>query len=130
MVMTMYIVMTMNIYITPDNQKVLQELKMRGSSMSGLVNHLLDEWREAGKPVLLSTDEVSSNIRPDIKKISLEPSAHIKTQSNPAGPNEFKEALDASEQECCRKKTPCKHWQFVDGVWINSLSGRSREVEQ
>ena len=45
MVMTMYIVMTMNIYISPDNQKALQELKMRGSSMSGLVNHLLDEWR-------------------------------------------------------------------------------------
>ncbi len=70
MVMTMCIVMTMNIYITPDNEKALKELKARGSSMSGLVNHLLNEWREAGKPVLLSTDEVSSNIRPDIKKIS------------------------------------------------------------
>jgi hypothetical protein len=77
----------------------------------------------------LVTDEVSSNIRPDIPKISLEPSAHIQTQSTPPGPNEFAKALDASEQECCRKKAPCKHWQFEDGLWINSLSGRSREVD-
>lgn len=43
--------------------------------------------------------------------------------------NEFVEALDAVEQKCCRLKSPCKHWQFNDGVWINSLSGRTREVE-
>ncbi len=136
----MCIVMTMNIYITPDNEKALKELKARGSSMSGLVNHLLNEWREAGKPVLLSTNEVSSNIRPDIKKISDLPDGKIKQladgstaiviESTPPGPNEFKEALDAAEQKCCRLKSPCKHWQFDGEDWVNTLSGRKREVEQ
>lgn len=38
MVMAMYIVMTMNIYITKQNEE-----KLRGEkSMSGLINHLLD----------------------------------------------------------------------------------------
>lgn len=70
----------------------------------------------------LSTDKLSSNIRPDIPKNPIEPSAH----------NEFTEALDASEQACCRKKAPCKHWQHDsdNNQWINSLSGRSREVEE
>lgn len=60
----------------------------------------------------LTTDEVSSRVTPVIT------------------PDEFEEAFDAAEQDCCRKKAPCKHWQFINGMWINSLSGRSREVEE
>lgn len=70
----------------------------------------------------LVTDEVSSNIRPDIPTPE-------KNEPVATPPNEFIEALDASEQECCRKKAPCRHWQFQDDFWVNSLSGRSREVD-
>lgn len=99
--------------------------------MSGLINHLLDEWREAGKVVLASTPvgpnsfnkltptETSSNIRPDVPKKNVDlPSAKD---------NEWQ---DTAEQKCCKAAKPCKHW-FFDGdreVWKNTLSGREKEV--
>lgn len=44
----MCIIMTMNIYITKDNQKYLRELKNNvEESMSGYVNRLLDNARGA-----------------------------------------------------------------------------------
>lgn len=42
--MNMRIIMNMNIYITPDNEKKLQEFRNRGLSMSGLINGLLNEF--------------------------------------------------------------------------------------
>lgn len=62
----------------------------------------------------LADDGNSYNIKPDIPPTS----------------DEFKEALDAAEQKCCRLKSPCKHWQFDGEDWVNTLSGRKREVEQ
>lgn len=73
MTMTMCIVMTMNIYISSDNKKALKELKDKGHSMSGLVNHLLDKWRKSGKIPSLPTDGVKT----------------IVIDSTPVGENEF-----------------------------------------
>ena len=53
--MNMRIVMNMNIYITPQNQKRLAIHKNKGESMSGLINGLLDahfgEIKESEPPV-------------------------------------------------------------------------------
>lgn len=80
---------------------------------------------------ILETDEVSSNVRPDIKNIRLaEPKLAVKDlckHGNMAGfcPEcDFKEVLP----KCCGLKNPCKHWQFIDGNWVNSISGEVREV--
>lgn len=43
MTMNMYIIMNMNIYIQEDNQKLLQQYKDSGKSMSALINALIME---------------------------------------------------------------------------------------
>lgn len=47
--MNMYIVMNMNIYITKENEEFLQAIKPT-ESMSGIVNKLLDDYRDGKGP--------------------------------------------------------------------------------
>lgn len=56
-------------------------------------------------------------------------------------PNLEKKVSEAAPQEvttselgelpCCAAKKPCKHWTFDDSkpAWVNSRSGREKEVE-
>jgi hypothetical protein len=30
---------------------------------------------------------------------------------------------------CCEKKVPCKHWAFNGENWLNSITGKEREIE-
>jgi hypothetical protein len=38
-------------------------------------------------------------------------------------------AMPVMEKACCLAASPCAHWSFNsgDGVWVNSLSGKTRE---
>ena len=60
-------------------------------------------------------------------------SAEVPTEDRVAVVNEFEGATEAglpSLQECCKGKSPCKHWSW-DGDkvgYINSITGEVREV--
>ena len=56
----------------------------------------------------------------------------VEKETTPPSENEFAEALDAAEQECCRKKAPCKHWAWdpVRMMYVNSLSGRGKVEDE
>jgi len=62
---------------------------------------------------------------PFTKKITSEPSALE---------GEFDVAVEAGKSipKCCTLKNPCKHWQFDSSkeLWVNSITGATREVEQ
>lgn len=137
--MYMVMIMTMNIYISKDNEKWL---RMQNTSMSGIINRLLDEAR-AGKHGLhviaqfdtLEEAQVSHNIRPDIQKISPVATPQIIKESTPVGPNIFIEAGKPDSHlplKCCTAKKPCKHWEYDGGkgIWVNTISGEEREVAQ
>ena len=110
MTMTMTIIITMNIYISPDNQRALQGLKGRGESMSGLVNHLIDEWRMNNRN---RTTLTSPEVKDDEGWV----------ESNPP--------KKAEKLPCCLGSKPCKHWVWDmstgDG-YVNTLTGEVREV--
>jgi len=40
------------------------------------------------------------------------------------------ESLEPTLAPCCKKSSPCRHWQFneLDGNWMNSLTGDVREA--
>ncbi len=100
----------------------------------------------------LVTDEVSSNIRPDLKKIADLPDGKIKLVSTPVEPNPFAvvpprdktpdtevknlddEFVEAGKRvgglPCCLKAKPCQHWQWDtdNAQWVNILSGEKRDA--
>ena len=92
----------------------------------------------------LTTDKVSSNIRPDIKNTPVATQqlpdgstaivipVGVEKETTPPSENEFAEALDAAEQECCRANAPCKHWAWdpVRMMYVNSLSGRGKVEDE
>lgn len=85
----------------------------------------------------LITDEVSSNVRPDIthlvgtdpkKTNHLEKIEPVASQLT----SEFDVAVEAGKSVpiCCTRSKPCQHWQF-DGqkeAWVNSITGEERGV--
>lgn len=72
------------------------------------------------------------------KKISLEPTAlktippRIKDGDTPVRTDDEWEEVEAAELACCKKTTPCKHWEYnpLTNIWKNSISGRQREVTE
>lgn len=59
----------------------------------------------------ISTDEVSSDVRPDVQ------GAFVPRPPDPE-----------TGYPCCEKSTPCKHWQWDSSLagWVNSLTGKTR----
>lgn len=99
--------MTMNIYITPDNQEFLQAIKQSGESMSGLINDLIEEYSNKvnkNKSVSQAKEDGFVEVRP------------------------FLSGEQSGEFPCCDKAKPCQHWSFDGELWVNSLSGRKKEV--
>lgn len=129
MTMTMIIVMIMNIYINVENTKLLAQ----EPNKSGLINQLLTEHYKKinrlpdGKKTIqiestppgpnafhkLTTDKVSSSVRPDIPKAD-----DLKW-------------VEVDTPDCCKQKKPCKHWQWDGNTlkWVNSISGEVKEIE-
>jgi hypothetical protein len=128
--MSMCIVIYMNIYINPTNEKLLREyakdVNNEGNTMSGLINKLLTYHFGAGTPTentpLPKNSEVSNPA--DIIDDLFTP------EKNSLGASPIPVT---SEQACCLNEIqPCRHWvwdvQTGDG-YKNSLSGRFMEVE-
>lgn len=110
--MCMRILMSMNIYITRENEQKLRQLE--GYTMSGIINYLLDNY--------FKTHNVS-----EIKE-KIEPKAAEIAKQNPEGAT----IVAGEEQSCCKNRQPCRHWLW-DGVkqtYTNSISGRVVEVAQ
>ena len=139
-------------YITPDNEEHLKN----ETNKSGLINRLLEEHYigplnstikkvhnlttpEKIEPVATQREDKNIKVNEDgtisprepMKPSFLEttPPRHKDKDTPFRTDDEWIEAVSA-EHACCKKKTPCKHWQFINGMWINSLSGRSKEVEE
>lgn len=124
--MNMCIIMTMNIYITKDNEEKLSKLP-KGQSKSGLINGLLNAHFN-GAPVIMdeyadapSKQEVANtvaNLKADSERFFPPPTEKISLGY-------------VGEKACCEKKNPCQHWQWnePDQLWQNILSGRTRENE-
>lgn len=138
--MNMYIVMYMNIYITPTNEEYLKSLKDTGDSMSGLVNHLLDAHRINIPPIELAYNPLSKTVagKPVAEVLITEPTYSGFDTSYRQTP-EFKEFLvkygtpgtkpphPEFGYPCCHKDAPCKHWVWSDGVYKNTLTGKTRD---
>lgn len=86
----------------------------------------------------LNDDGKSHNIRPDIPKREKwaddQKTVTVKNNSEAKASNtdDFVEAgVDPSgELACCKGVKPCKHWQWdgVEQAYVNTLSGRKKEV--
>ena len=125
---------------------------MKASEVRKNWKSILDECVQTGKPIYFERAGTMFKIEAYVAGIQLptpkiEPVAtqqiinakarmvaeSIPTPSIlPPTSDEFAEALDASEGECCRKNTPCKHWVWSPErvCYINSLSGRTREADE
>lgn len=110
MTMTMYIVMTMNIYIKPNIEELLRKYD---GSMGGLVNRLLEDFFQ-------ENTSAATGVRREIDKAE-EDEGWV--ESNPP--------RKAEKLPCCLGSKPCKHWVWDmstgDG-YVNTLTGEVREV--
>lgn len=84
--MLMRIIMTMNIYITKDNEKYLRNMKNENNfSMSGLINDLIFHAREVrGDIAAAPTQEEFETKLVEPKKIAEKPTTVIKTPEQAA----------------------------------------------
>lgn len=123
--------MTMNIYITEDNE---MWLRAHTGSMSGLINQLVKQHREKMDVAFESTPKGKNPFAGLVPASSLnsEPEATDEDISNmfvePDGaPNRHYAGF-----HCCTLKKPCKHWAW-DGVslcWVNELTGETRDASE
>lgn len=119
--MNMRIVMYMNIYITPKNERLLRDWHTENDdvTMSGLINKLLEEHfsvneyagRQSGTPP--ETWVSPKKLEPQTPKVD--------------------DLFADAEYICCKNENkPCKHWVWDSASgegYVNILSGRKMEVE-
>lgn len=133
MTMNMAIIMTMNIYITPQNQEYLSHLKVKGESMSGLINRLLTDHFGT----IEQFEDIIPGKQPSLEKVlESHPDRPPQKKTAEATPRELPDAEDIKasnlEQDCCKNDfRPCKHWTFDGdrGGYVNMFSGRFREAD-
>jgi len=108
--------------------------------MSGIINRLLDEARagKKGPHVIaeyetLEEAQASHPIKPVTNLGKMNPAMENLLKTTPARDKTPETAVGIvteypQEKPCCKKASPCVHWQFGGEGWQNSLSGRIREV--
>ncbi len=141
MVMNMCIIMNMNIYISPENEKNLREYASThpNYSMSGLINLLLANHFTAYGTGVPSKTPPSPKI-PAFKTFDEPPVYMNHGGTTPSGdvtglfkPDVAAEVANDPELPCCKNENqPCKHWVWDISTgegYKNSLSGRLLEVE-
>lgn len=129
MYMNMTIIIYMNIYISKENEERLRQ----EASMSGLINHLLEEYY-AGQPVTPVAPEPvyeAPSPRPETKFSTIAEEPKLKVLTN----DDLKALLGASGKQpiisepthVC--KDNCKHWVWDTdkGGRVNTLTGEFQE---
>ena len=133
--------MNMNIYISKDNEKWL---RIQKTSMSGIINQLLDEARHGkhGAHVIAqyeTLEEASKSdiVLPEIIKTKEDAIKAVEPKRNTPNVEDGRRIAGKTRaaqlpmlRACCLKKNPCVHWQWNadQETWMNSITGELKEV--
>ena len=131
--------MSKNIKVSDKTHELLMSLRGEGESIDEVIAVRLQSEVETPmekvtrelfefKHFLITLQKNASEATPQVVRGRKTAGGVPRTAAATFTPTDTPEPL---EQRCCAGKSPCKHWSYEPNqmMYINSLSGRRKEVE-